>query len=418
MQYNPDRAAQVLMEAAEKARRSPPAWDGDHIVTKLLSPAGAFLGDMLPGRGLALGHDLSAFGIHRSLPNVWERSDVQRTQDKVRRWGEELDAKRRLYVRRGLIRPLFDPQWGAVELLSMSPAVLAAKSLAAAITTYDGIITARAGGKANDCVMSKASFTTVAQQFSSLFRAAGFPVAGTYTNIPGGAVHTRASVGAWNGITALVTGTNSKYLLTIGFGSTSAIDWAILMDLLVGCGNINANLNTAQAITSTAQTRQYGTTLGAGVMGTLEVTAALGATPANVTLSSYTNESGTAARANTADAMTVSCIAQRTQPAGNTMPWLNLQSGDYGIRSVESGITFSAAMGAGGVCALNLVFPLAYVPGLAGNLYVERDSTTQIDGLTELVQDSSDIIGCLTWLVQTNSTTSGTFRAFARTCEG
>lgn len=420
MQYNPDRAAQVLMEAAEKARRSPPAWDGDHIVTKLFSPAGAFLGDMLPGRGLALGHDLKAFGIHRSLPNVWERSDVQRAQDNVRRWGEELDAKRRLYTRRGLIRPLFDPQWGAIELLSMSPVVVAAKQLAAVITTYDGIIAARAGGgsKANDATMSKASFTTVAQQFSSLFRAGGFPVAGTYTNIPGGAVHTRASVGAWNGITALVTGTNSKYLLTIGWGATSAIDWAILMDLLVACGNISANLNTAQVITSVAQTRQYGTTLGAGVMGTLEVTAALGVTAANVTLSSYTNESGTAARANTADAMTPSCIAQRTQPAGSTMPWLNLQSGDYGIRSVESGITFSAAMGAGGVVALNLAFPLAYVPGLASNLYVERDSTTQIDGLTELIKDSGNLIGCLTWLAQTNGVTSGTFRAFARTCEG
>lgn len=415
MRYDPDRAARVLIDAAARARRSPPAWDGDHIVTKLFTPEGGFLGDMLPGRGLALAHDLRAFGIECPLPHVYERSAVQRATDSVRRWGEELDAKRRLYAHKGLLRPMFDPQWGAIELVSVSPEVAAAKSLAAAVTTYDGIISARA--KANDTTMSKASLTTVAQQFSSIFRAGGMPVAGTFTNIPTGAVHTRTSTGAWSGITALVTGTNSKYLLTIGFGSTSAIDWAIFVDLLVGCGNINANTTGNQAITSTAQTRQYGTTLGSGVMGTLLVTTAFGATASNITLSQYTDQDGNTGSAGAAEAATTSCIADRTQPVGANSPWLLLASGDWGIRSVETGISFSAAMGAG-VCALMLVFPLAYVPGLASNIYVERDSTTQIDGLTELVQDSSDIIGCFTWLVQTNSTTSGTFRAFARTCEG
>lgn len=417
MRYDPDRAARVLVDAAGIARRAPPAWDGDHIVTKLFTPEGGFLGDMLPGRGLALAHDLRAFGIECPLPHVYERSAVQRAQENVARWGEALEAKRHMFARRGLLRPLFDPQWGAIELVSVSPEVAAAKSLAAAITTYDGIISARAGGNANDTTMSKASLTTVAQAFSSIFRAGGMPVAGTFTNIPGGAVHTRASVGAWNGITALVTGTNKKYLLTIGFGSSSAIDWGILVDLLVGCGNVLATVNTAQAITSTAQTRQYGTTLGAGVMGTLLVTTAIGTTASNINLSSYTDQDGTTGASGAAEAMTVSCIADRLQPVGNNSPWLMLASGDYGIRSVETGITLSAAMSAG-VMALMLCFPLAYVPGLASNLYVERDSTTQIDGLTELVQDGSDIIGCLTWLLQTNSTTSGTFRAFARCCEG
>jgi len=41
----------------------------------------------------------------------------------------------------------------------------------------------------------------------------------------------------------------------------------------------------------------------------------------------------------------------------------------------------------------------------------------QIDGLTELDTDGTDI-GALTWYLQTNSTTTGSFRAFARSCMG
>jgi len=241
------------------------------------------------------------------------------------------------------------------------------------------------------------------------------PEAGTYTNIPTGAAHDRATTGAWHGLTN-PTNPDKKYLLTFGYGSGSAIDWLVLVDLLVACGNINANATGNQAITSTAQTRQYGSTLGAGVMGVLEVTTAFGATPANITMSSYTDQDGNTGATNAAEAATTSCIANRLQPVGVNSPWLVLASGDFGIRSVETGISFSAAMGAG-VCALNLVFPLMYIPGLASNLYVERDSTTQIDGITELVA-ASFVIGCLTVFVQTNSTTSGQFKGFARTCAG
>ncbi|HMG18726.1 MAG TPA: hypothetical protein VK573_08380 [Gemmatimonadales bacterium] len=422
MRYDPDRAALVLAQAAQKGLSAPPAWDGDRISTPTYTPEGGYLGRVLPGRGFALATDLRAFGITRPIPGVYERSAVDRMRERWDRWMPRIDPQdhARAYTHRGVHRLLLDSERAAIELLSVSPTVLAARSLAAAITTYDGIINARANGQANDVVYSKTTLTTVAQAFSTLFRAAGLPTVGTYTAIPGGAVHTRASVGAWNGLVD-PGGTDKKYLLTVGYGSTASIDWGILVDLLVGCGNIVPTVTTAITVNSVAQTRQYGSTLGAGVMATLDVTTALGTGAGLFTLDSYTNQAGTAAKVSkTADSI-ASSIVHRLQPGGvvtglSAPPWIALADGDYGVRSVQAGIRWSVAHSAGAV-ALNLVFPLAYVPGLAANIYLERDSTTQIDGLTELV-NASQVIGCLVWYVQTNSTTSGAFRAFARSCAG
>jgi hypothetical protein len=188
----------------------------------------------------------------------------------------------------------------------------------------------------------------------------------------------------------------------------------ILVDLLVAAGNINANATGNQTINSTAQTRQYGATLGAGVMMTFDVTTALGATPSNLTVNSYTDQDGNATVTTPAVAMTPSAIVMRLEPPA-LGPVMELASGDFGVRSVET-LAFSAAMGAG-VVALNLYFPLAFLPGIGSGVYVERDSTTQIDGITELAQ-ASGVIGCLTLYAQTNTTSTGGTKLFARTVEG
>lgn len=387
-----DRIATMLATGARMGRSMPPAWDGAQISIPVAGPDGQWIGRVLPGRGLALGGDLKYFGITRSIPHVYERSPLERFQDQIIRLAPIF--ARRKYYHRGLTR-IMDPERGA-------------------ITTYDGIISARAGGKAEDVCISKLSITTAAQAFSSLFRASGQPGVGTYTNIPGGAVMIRSNVGAWS-LGLSNPGTDKKYLLTFGYNSGSAIDWGMLVDLLVCCGNILATINTAQTVNSVAQTRQYGATLGAGVMMTFEITTALSATAHNMTVNSYTDQDGNAASTTAAETGLSGGIVQRLVPA-SLGPWMQLASGDFGVRSVEQ-YTNSAALAAG-IFALNLYFPLAFVPGLAANIYVERDSTVQIDGLSELVKDGSNVIGCLTMFVQTNSTTSGNLRAFLRTCAG
>lgn len=415
--FDPDRLAGVFAQAARIGLESPPCWDGGKISIPVVIPSnGHCIGHVLPGRGFALAGDLRSLGIRRSIPGVFEHSPVWRLREKLERWGTR-EERMRLYSHRGVIRSAMDDGLMTIEMLSQSPELAAAKSLAAAITTYDGIIGARAGGKGNDWAISQASLTTVAQAFSSLFRAGGNPGVGTYTNIPGGAVQDRSNAGAmslglWN-----PSSSEKKYLLTFGYGSSSAIDWGILVDMLVACGNISASSTGSQTVNSTAQTRQYADTLGGGVMATFEVTTALGTGTGTATLTSYTDQSGNTGAASGTITSVASAIANRLIPSsGGAVPWVQLAAGDWGIRSVES-FQYSAAHSAG-VLALNLSWPLMYLPGLAANLYIERDTTAQIDGILELAKSSGDVIGCLTLYVQTNSTSSGTLKAFIRTAAG
>lgn len=401
-QCNVDQVAGALAQLGALGRHSPPAWDGDRLTSLACGPDGQFFGRVLPGRGLALAHDLWSLGITRPIPHVYERSQLHRLVERFAQVG--IQCPERAAV-------------AAYHWLPLSPTVQAARRLAAAITTYDSIITGRAGGKANDISYTKTSYTTVAAVWSCAYTAGGLPSAGSYTTIPGGAVHTRATAGALSQGLSNPTNPDKKYLLTMGFGSTQAINFLMLIDLLVAAGVIS-HANAANTVNTVAQTRQYGSTLGAGVMAMFDVTGALGATAGTMQLASYTNQAGTAAQASAAITCTNSAIVQRLEPsgAGSIPPFFPLVAGDYGVRSVETAT--SAGNTGGGTSALLLFFPLAWIPGVGSNIYVERDSTIQIDGLTELVQDGSNIIGCLALLMQTNSTSSGTLGGFLRTVAG
>lgn len=281
-----------------------------------------------------------------------------------------------------------------------------------AITTYDGIINARGTGKAFDRTVSKLSITTVTAAYSSLFQAGGVPGPGTYTPIPGGAALDRSSAGAWSIGLANPTSPDKKYLITLGYTHSSTINMLILIDLLVAAGGISANTTASQTINSVALTRY---TDGAGVMMTFDVTTALGSTVSNLTVTSYTNQAGTTGRTTPAVPMTTSAIVARLQPVA-LGPFMEMQAGDFGIRSVQT-LAFSAAMGAG-VVALNLYFPLAFVPGVAANIYMERGSTVSVDGLTELVTTAGGVLGCLTAYILAGATSSGVGTYFMRTCDG
>ncbi len=366
--YDVDIMGENLVKAANLAHSLPPAWDGAKISQPLALPGGEMIGLMMPGRGLKLMCDLKELGITRHIPHVYEDTITRHLMDIL-------------------------------------------KSERGAITTYDGIIASRCGGTGNDTNVFKASATTVANAWHSLAGiTTGLPANMTYTAIPGGAVHNRANQGAWSLGMTNPGGSNKKYLLTIGWSSTQQLNMFVLSDLLVACSGISATVNTSQTVNSTALTRYTG---GAGVMAIMEVTTAIGTTASNLTLT-YTNQDGTGSRSTGAQAMTVSSIVGRLLPItlGSAVP---LQAGDYGIRSVQTA-QLSAAMSAG-VMALHIYYPLAYCPGVGANAYTERDSTIQIDGITELV-NASGVLGCLTVYVLPNTTTSGIVNCFMRTCEG
>src|SRR3970040_1782745 len=374
---DPDVLARNLAYAGALARSMPPAWKGAHISHVSSGPGGEYMGRLLPGKGLYLEFDPKELGMTHFPRHVFARSPVKRLIDGLVGFG----------------LPLGWAEQGA-------------------ITPYDGIISARAGGKAFDITWSKTSITTVANTYSTLYRAGGLPVAGTYTNIPGGAAHTRASTGAWS--TGLIDPTNpdKKYMLTLGFTHASALNMLILIDLLVAAGNILATTASAQTVNSTALTRY---TTGAGVVLTFDITTALSATAHNMTVNSYTNQAGTAAQTTGAQTGLSGGIVMRLVPVG-LGPFMQLATGDYGVRSVEQ-YTNSVDLAARGV-GLHLYFPISFIPGIGANVYMERGSTVSVDGLTELVQTAGGVLGCLAAYAFCNTTSSGIGTYFLRTCNG
>lgn len=381
---NVDNIASHLIQLGLQGKNMPPSWDGEGVSIPVCSLDGDYIGRVLPGRGLYLDMDLKAVGITKKLPFVYERSPIQ--------WLKEV----LLTGFATLGRPAGD------RIL---------ESEIGAITTYDGIISARANGLGQDISVSKASITTVANAWSSLWQATGFPAAGSYTAIPGGAALNKDTTGAWSFGLSNPTSPSKKYLLTLGFSHATATNAIILTDLLVGAGGISTNSTSPQTVNSAALTRYPS---GAGVMMTFEVTTALGTTSGSITIT-YTNQNGTGSRSTGAIPLLTSAIVYRLVSVA-LGPYMQLQSGDYGVRSVET-VQMSAAMGAG-VIALNLYVPLCFIPGIAANFYVERDSTVQIDGITELVTESGGALGCLNVYVFAQSTSTGVGNYFMRTCEG
>lgn len=400
-----DAIGRQLAYFGQLGRSLPPSWDGVRHSIPVTGPQGEWLGRMLPGRGFYSEYDLRSVGIRRSIPHVFERSRILKLADWFRseRAAVRLAAWRDAAMRWGHIAPDFARM---------------------TITAYDGIISARASGLGNDIVVAKGSLTsTVSASWNSLMNLAGSPSAlatlagGSSTVGAGGTACTNATTGAWSsGLTNPLTG-HRKYLLTLGYTSVNQLQMALLFDLLVGVSGISgtatsSNINTV-ALPRYGASGSTNNANGAGVWPTLEVTTALGSTSVTVA-GTYTDQSGSAGTFASAQSSTASAPAGRLQPV-TLAPFFQLEAGDYGVQSVQT-ITLSASTGAGAM-SLYLVFPLTFLPGVAGSLYLERDSTIQIDGLTELV-NASQTLGCLGAFVMTSTTSTGANTWFLRTCEG
>lgn len=387
-----DLIAQKLIEWGNLAHSMPPSWDGALINHPICGPEGQLIGKMLPGKGLYLEHDFKTLGITKGykIPHVYEKTVVRDLAEKFSRMRHDI-LHGKLFIDPEVL--LFDER--------------------GAITTYDGIIAARAAGHAEDRVFSKISYTTVANVWSSIWQTSGFPASGTYSATPGINPNNTTTGALSFGLST--PGTGAKYLLTFGFTASQQINMLLLHDQLCQVGNLSATVNTNQAIASSALTRY---TTGAGVLMTFDVTTAIGTTASNLTITYNSIDSGGSThigQTTPAIAMTTSMIAQRLLPAA-LGPFMQLASGDIGVTEVTN-IKLSAAMSAG-VFALNLYYPLMFIPGIVANIYIERDSTIQIDGLCNLPIGSDSAIGCLNAYVMTNTTSTGVFTGFMRTCSG
>jgi len=205
---------------------------------------------------------------------------------------------------------------------------------------------------------------------------------------------------------------DKKAFLTWGYVAAQQINMGILHDLLTFGGTFRLSVNTEEIITTpTAVNRQYQSLLGAGNLITMAVIVA-NSTTSHTFQIKYTNQAGTANQTFTTSAITVASLAEGLYPV-NYGPFIPFAAGDYGIQLLKS-TTSSVALAAGQLEA-NLYFPLAFVPGIAANAYIERDATIQVDGAMELVVTAGGVLGCLGMYVLPNAASSGVETGFIRT---
>ena len=185
-----------------------------------------------------------------------------------------------------------------------------------------------------------------------------------------------------------------KHLLNMnawGTAATAVPGTLMLIDMQGYYPGITNNSLSAQTMVGTPSPRY---TNGEGLRAFMVQTAAAGATAQNFNMS-YTDQAGNAGNTLPVTvACTASSIAGRVNHSGvaanNYGPFLPLDNGDTGIRSVQT-VTMSAANT--GTFALVLARPLASITLSVAGLMTEKDLLNQIPSLPE-IKDGA----CLTWL--------------------
>lgn len=219
-----------------------------------------------------------------------------------------------------------------------------------ALDTLDKLVDAMANRR-QALLYTKQSFTATTALWHSVWRANGQPcLGGTPTTTP-----TTCDSTTVGGIPFTnPTGGNKSYLGRVALSTSAAPSHIRIVDRLAHVGGLSGTVTTAQTFAASASlvlpTRGG---LGDNVELWAEWYTATGASAANITVS-YTNQAGTAGRTSVSTAFGVSTIANRMLP-------LPLQSGDTGVRSVQS-VTLSATTGTAGNFGITLVKRIADVP--------------------------------------------------------
>ena len=255
----------------------------------------------------------------------------------------------------------------------------------------------------------KSTFATTAHtagMWYSLFRGGGNPPAdtilGTGTNLA-----FQSLTDATTNATGIPHGGNVggyKHLLNAAAqtaAATTAPCVLMLVDLL-GFYNITSVTTTgAQTLNNTVTLPRY--TDGAGVQAFITPSTVMGAATPNISIG-YTNSAGTASRATPATlpigntAAAVTSIVYSGTGAGKFGPFMPLQAGDAGIRSVQS-INLSASY-VSGVLNLVLCKPLLTLPITTLGVTAERDLVNQFASMPKVYDGA-----CLAWLMLAGAAT-------------
>lgn len=283
----------------------------------------------------------------------------------------------------------------------------------AGFTSQDDLINqVTTNGKFYRSDWQKSTFATTAHTaglWYSLQRGGGNPTAdtilGTGTNLAfqalSDSVATAAGIPHGGNVGG---GTGYKHLLNAAAqtaAATTAPCVLMLVDLL-GFYNITSVTTTgAQTLNNTVTLPRY--TDGAGVQAFITPSTVMGAATPNISIT-YTNSAGTGSRTTPATlpigntAAAVTSIVYSGTGAGKFGPFMPLQAGDAGIRSVQS-INLSASY-VSGVLNLVLCKPLLTLPITTLGVTAERDLVNQLASMPKVYDGA-----CLNWLMLAGAAT-------------
>ena len=280
----------------------------------------------------------------------------------------------------------------------------------AGFTSQDNLISAvTVDGKFYRADWQKSTFATTAHtagMWYSLFRGGGNPPAdailGTGTNLAFQAL-TDATTNA-TGIQHGGAVGGFKVLLNAAAqtaAATTAPCVLMLVDLLGFYPVTSVTTTGAQTLNNTVALPRY--TDGAGVQAFITPSTVMGAATPSISIG-YTNSASTAGRATPATlpigntAAPVTQIVYSGTGAGKFGPFIPLQAGDAGIKSVQS-ISLSASY-VSGVLNLVLCRPLLTLPITTLGVTAERDLINQLNSGPRVYDGA-----CLAWLMLAGAAT-------------
>lgn len=275
-----------------------------------------------------------------------------------------------------------------------------------AITNYDGIISARTGGGADDRMFYKAAAASpVAANWVCFVKAAGNPSSAAYAAATSGGANLNSSDPGAIQLTAASAATAGKYLLTFAAGGIAGVEIGVvgLLDVLWAGAGIQMGSSATQAINATPVRSTSGVYNKLGVMVSTALT-----TACTVTVW-YTDSGGTAT--------SVDVVISTGGGQGRMLPAAQLYPNiPNGIKSIQS-CQVQTAQTVGAV-DLMIFKPLDFIPAVTSYTWVERDMTAQIDGIMALDTDSSGVPGCVVLAAMHSGTTGRAITGMIRTVRG
>jgi len=209
----------------------------------------------------------------------------------------------------------------------------------------------------------------------------------------------------------LINGTATKHLLTMSAqtaGSSTVPITLLLVDMLGCYARIDGNTASAITLANTLTLPRY--TSGKGVMAYNVVAPATTGANAHNCLMTYTNQSNVNTRnLPQTVAATVSAVNSHIYHSGtaanNIGPFLPLQAGDTGIRSVQTWQQTAANGTASTFTNLVLAKPIMELQLTTQFLLSERDMLNQFPSLPLIQEASATKNACLSWIAYAGAAT-------------